>query len=294
MSKIQLNSPFNLDKDDDYKIWRDTKLQAYPMELSDIIVELKDPKHLTPTEKSKMDELLAKTNMLIYTSDYGDSEDKDIVVKLAAQFGVSRLDHNECADNDAITSLQVNTEGLHNYYIPYSNKPISWHTDGYYNRLDEQIYTLLLHCVRPAISGGENELMDAEIVYILLRDENPDYIRALMQNDAFTIPKNVIDGDLIRPDRSGPVLMFDENQKLHMRYSARKRNAIWKDDAITQAAEQALRRIMNERTDYIFKGKLQSGMGLVSRNVLHTRTEFDEPSESQRLLYRGRFFDKIA
>lgn len=294
MSKIQLTNHFNLDKDNDYKIWRDKKLQVYPMDLTDLIVELNDPKLMTPSEKAKMDDIIDKTNMVIYTSQYGDTEDKDIVVKLAAQFGLSHLDHNECADDDAITSLQVNHEGLHNYYIPYSNKPISWHTDGYYNRLDEQIYALLLHCVRPAASGGENELLDAEIVYILLRDENPEYIKALMQNDALTIPKNVIDGELIRPDRVGPVFMFDENQKLHMRYSARKRNAIWKDDPLTQAAEQALRKIMQERQDFIFKGTLQSGMGLVSRNVLHTRSGFDEPEESARLLYRGRYFDKIG
>jgi len=294
MSKIQLNNHYNLNKDEDYKIWRDKKLQVYPMTLGDIVVELKDPKQLTPSEKSKMDDIMDKTNMVIYTSHYGDSEDKDIVRRLGAQFGVTSLDHNECADDDAITSLQINKEGLHDYYIPYSNKPISWHTDGYYNRLDEQIYALLLHCVRPAASGGENELMDAEIAYILLRDENPDYITALMQDDAFTIPKNVIDGELIRPDRSGPVFMFDENQKLHMRYSARQRNAIWKDDEITLAAEQALRKIMQDAKEYILKGTLDSGMGLVSRNVLHTRSAFDEPNESARLLYRGRYFDKIA
>jgi hypothetical protein len=38
---------------------------------------------------------------------------------------------------------------------------------------------LILHCVQSAATGGENQLLDHEIAYILLRDENPDHIRAL-------------------------------------------------------------------------------------------------------------------
>ena len=41
------------------------------------------------------------------------------------------------------------------------------------------------------------------MAYILLRDENPDYIRALMQPDAMTIPANVEQGIEIRPHRPG-------------------------------------------------------------------------------------------
>ena len=216
-----------------------------------------------------------------------------MVQKLGEQFGLFKLDHNECADNDAITALQINRQGLHKYYIPYTNKAINWHTDGYYNKLDEQIYSLILHCVRPAENGGENKLLDAEMVYIQLRDKNPDYIKALMDPDAMMIPKNVIDGKLIRPDRSGPVFMFDEQNNLHMRYSARKRNVVWKDDEMVKQAEEALRDIMQEGGKYQFYGKLQAGQGLICRNALHTREQFDAPEHSNRLMFRGRYFDKL-
>jgi hypothetical protein len=42
---------------------------------------------------------------------------------------------------------------------------------------------MLLHCVRPAASGGVNRLLDPELAYIALRDAVPALVRALMQPD---------------------------------------------------------------------------------------------------------------
>ncbi|MFK5985353.1 MAG: TauD/TfdA family dioxygenase [Pseudomonadota bacterium] len=293
-----VNNHFSLNNESSYQKWRDKKLSNYPMQLEDLVVEVNNPADLTAAEKQQLGAILDQTNMVLYaTKQVNISDDfelnKERVRKLGEQFSMLQLDHNECADNDAITALQVNQQGLHKYYIPYSNKAINWHTDGYYNRLDEQIYSLILHCVCPAHQGGENKLLDPEMVYIQLRDKNPEHIRALMDPDALIIPKNVIDGELIRPDRSGPIFMFDQSEYLHMRYSARKRNAIWKDNDTIIAAEKALREIMKQGGDYQFEGKLQPGQGLLCRNVLHTRAQFDEPKQSNRLMFRGRYFDKL-
>ncbi|MCP4933031.1 MAG: hypothetical protein GY927_02225, partial [bacterium] len=99
--------------------------------------------------------------------------------------------------NKTITSLTVRDEGIRQNFIPYSNRLIKWHTDGYYNTAAEQIQTLNLHCVSPAATGGKNRLMDHEIAYILLRDKNPDYIRSLMAPDAMTIPARIDEGGKI-------------------------------------------------------------------------------------------------
>ena len=56
-----------------------------------------------------------------------------------------------------------------------------------------------------AAEGGDNELLDHEIAYIRIRDQNPEWIRALMAADAFTIPSNTEGGEQIRPDHGGPV-----------------------------------------------------------------------------------------
>ena len=286
-------SPFHCDNDRAYQQWKRDKLSAYPASIEQLVVPVINPFAMTATELQQIRALLNKTNMVIYDLGGDVREDKLIPEAIGQQLGISALDKNECADNDGFTSIQVVDGGLRAIYIPYSEKGINWHTDGYYNRLSEQIYSMILHCVRPASEGGENQLWDPDIAYMLLRDENPDYIRALMAEDAMTIPKNILDGKLVRPDRSGPVFMITQEGRLHMRYTARARNVIWKDDEITQKAQQALRDILNSDSPYCFQGRLQAGQGLVCNNVLHTRTAFKNDPEQPRLLYRGRYFDKI-
>ena len=73
---------------------------------------------------------------------------------------------------------------------PYTNRPLSWHTDGYYNAPEDRIRSFILHCCRNAERGGESALLDPEIAYIRLRDENPRFIAALMHDEAMTIPAN--------------------------------------------------------------------------------------------------------
>ena len=180
-------------------------------------------------------------------------------------------------------------------YESYTNKPLSWHTDGYYNLPEEQIYGMLLHCAQPALEGGESWLMDHEIAYILLRDTNPDYIHALMHPNAFTIPANILNGEIIRPEQSGPVFSVTAAGHLHMRYSARQRNVIWRDDPMTREAADFLLNLWQQDSPYKIRYTLQAGEGLLCNNVLHNRTAFkdsDDPTQT-RLLYRGRYFDRV-
>jgi hypothetical protein len=138
--------------------------------------------------------------------------------------------------------------------------------------------------------------MDHEIAYIQLRDENPDYIRALMQADAMIVPANVQNGREIRPEQDGPVFSVDAGGHLHMRYSARARNIIWKDDPTTQAAAECLLNLFQTDSPYIFRHRLEAGQGVISNNALHCRTEFNHDSDSDRgrLLYRARYFDRVT
>ncbi len=287
------DSPFHYKNESAYQQWKEKKLKDYPHSIAQLIVPLNDPGALTAQELQQIKNCLLKTNMVIYDTGRDAQEDKSIPEQIGIQLGIHSLDKNECADDDGFTSIQVVDDGLHAIYIPYSEKGINWHTDGYYNRLAEQIYSMILHCVRPAEEGGENQLWDHEIIYMMLRDKNPDYIKALMEPDAMTIPKNVLNGQLVRPDRSGPVFMITDEGRLHMRYTARARNVIWKEDALTQEAQQTLRTLLNSDSEYQFQGRLEAGQGLVCNNVLHTRTAFKDDKENPRLLYRGRYFDKI-
>jgi hypothetical protein len=231
--------------------------------------------------------------MAIYTSQCGDDPDKDIPRLLGHRLGLSRLDQNMGADEDAISSLTVRSDTLHRGYIPYSNRPIAWHTDGYYNTPEAQIRGVLLHCVQPAAVGGENELLDHEIVYILLRDRNPELVRALMHPLSMTIPPNVVHGKELRPARSGPVFSVHPDGHMHMRYTDRTRSILWREDPLTRDAVACLKDILHRKTDWHFMVKLDAGWGLVSNNPLHTRTGFED-GEHPRLLYRARYHDRIA
>jgi alpha-ketoglutarate-dependent taurine dioxygenase len=258
-----------------------------------LIVEIGDPRQLSTSEHEKLLGLCRKTNMAIWAGLSGHDADKAIIRSLGQKFGLEHLDHNMCADNDAITSLTVQSDALRQGYIPYSNRPIAWHTDGYYNRLEQQIHGLLLHCVEPADTGGENDLLDHEIVYLQLREENPDYIRALMHPQAMTIPANVVEGEELRPARTGPVFAIYPDGHLHMRYTDRSRSIEWLDDALLQEAVARLKQILRTPSPWHFKGKLEAGQGLLCNNVLHTRGAFTD-GEHARLLYRARYFDRIA
>jgi len=289
------NSPFNLDNDSAYQAWRAYKLENYPRELSDLVIEINDPRQLSRAEHEAILARCQAANMAIYASSVK-GEDKAIVRELGKQFDLNQLDSNMCADDDGITSLTVAEKGMRQTYIPYTNRPIHWHTDGYYNSLDKQIYGLLLHCVRSASEGGKNALLDHEIAYIMLRDENPDYVRALMQPDAMCIPPNVTKVEEIRPTRCGPVFLLTPAGKLHMRYTKRTRSITWKPDKMTQAAVQFLENLLDNDSPYIFRATLQTGQGLICNNVLHDRSGFTDSTETnqQRLLYRARYYQRIA
>jgi hypothetical protein len=289
----QPESPFDLDQPDAYARWREARLARAPTRLADLVVEVADPRRLTPAEHGAILDRCRRANMAIYAGGTGEDPDKELVRALGTQLGLHRLDHNMGADEDAITSLKVQSDAGHRDYIPYSNKPITWHTDGYYNTPGHQIHGLLLHCVQPAASGGSNDLLDQEIAYILVRDRDPEYIRALMHPQAMTIPANLVDGRVIRAEQTGPVFSVTPTGRLHMRYTDRKRNIVWRDDPLTANALACLREILHGQTPWHFEGLLQAGWGLISNNVLHTRSGFED-GPKPRLLYRARYYDRLA
>jgi len=288
-----VNNPFDLDDDEAYRRWRAAKLARYPQRLDDLLVEIADPRHLSDLERSELLRRCRKTNFVLYASSSGRDPDKEAVHKLGLAFGLERLDPNRGADDDAITSLTVQADALHKGFIPYTDRPIAWHTDGYYNTPSHQIHAVILHCVTPADGGGENDLLDHEIAYIHLRDRSPDFIRALMHQEAMTIPPNRVGDEELRAEQSGPVFSVAGDGHLHMRYTDRSRSIRWRDDDLTASAVRALKDFLHRGSAWHFRGRLEAGWGLLCNNVLHTRTGFANRAH-ERLLYRARYYDRVA
>lgn len=288
-----MNNPFDLNDTSSYLHWRERKLASAPKSAAELIVEVRDPRALTSDEHAALAERIDRCNMAIYASPMHEA-DTDIPRLLGKQFGLERLDANWLAGEDGISEIRVFDNGTRQHYIPYTDRPIKWHTDGYYNPPEREILAMVLHCVRNASQGGVNQLMDHEMAYLLLRDENPQHIRALMQPDAMTIPERVDETDGVRAAQSGPVFSLDAGGNLHMRYTARTRSIAWKQDAATLAAVVALEHLLASDTPHVFKAQLEPGMGLLCNNVLHDRTAFtDDPIHPPRLLYRARYLDRI-
>jgi Taurine catabolism dioxygenase TauD, TfdA family len=291
---ILSDSPFHPVNATAYQVWREAKLRDYPQRIEDLVVEVADPKALTAEEHTALLERCRKTNMAIYAGpDLG--EDKDIPRLMGRQFGLERLDANLMSDEDDITTLTVAENGeKKGEFIPYTDRPIRWHTDGYYNRPDRQILGMMLHCATPAAEGGANALLDHEILYLLLRDESPEHILALMQEDAMSIPPRMDENGIARAEETGPVFSTLAGGQLHMRYTARTRSISWKQDAGTQAAVAAIEKLLAQDLPWKFQHRLEAGMGLLCNNVLHDRTGFVDTPAHKRIMYRARYYDRIS
>jgi len=288
-----IEHPFTLDRPQAYLRWRERKLARYPRRAEDLIVQVRDPRSLSDSEAAEIRRVCGAANMAVYASPLADLADKDIARRLGERLGLSRLHANPLADEDGISSLEVAPAKSARGYIPYSNRRLLWHTDGYYNAPEQRIRAFILHCVRPAASGGENRLLDPEIAYLLLRDADPQYVKALSAPDAMTIPANTEEGAVTRPAQTGPVFSADGGA-LHMRYTARTRSIGWRPDAATRAAAQFLQQLLDAGSPYVFTLRLAGGQGLVCNNVLHDRSAFADDPKLGRLVYRARYADRIA
>ena len=288
-------SPFALGNEAAYQQWRADKLAHRPRHVDDLIVDVVDPKALSERERRALLQRCADWNMAVYRSP-NVAADKDIARAVGRQLGLQRLDANWLADGDGISSIAVGQDSDgRGGFIPYTNRPLKWHTDGYYHPPAHRIHATLLHCVRPAASGGVNAMLDHELAYIALRDAAPRWAQALMAGDAMTIPAREDAEGVARMAQSGPVFWVDpQGSALHMRYTARTRSIEWKADTATLKAVAFLERYLQEDNPDVLRLRLDAGMGIVANNVLHDRSAFSDDPAQPRLMYRARYLDRVS
>ena len=294
MSNNRLDkSPFLLANESEYQCWRTRKLQQQ--------AEYDEPVHWRLDASNRFDAAtlgLARkqakaVNFVLFESDT--TLNKADFIALNRQLGLTELDDNLGAGHDRVTSLRVLQESdERSQYIPYTNRALNWHTDGYYNEASRTIRAFSLYCVSPAERGGGNFLFDHEMMYLLIRDTNPEIIETLMSQDIMTIPANIVDRRVIRPEISCPVFSVDSaTGQLQMRYTSRPRNIIWQDDRRSETALKLIREILMDH-DAVIHLQLGAGQGLICNNMLHGREAFrDGPDGSTRLVYRTRYYDFI-
>ncbi len=246
-------------------------------------VAIADPAHLTAAERRALLARLHATGAACYRT-RPDPQPAGILA-LGAQLGLTRLNHHQCAEPDGVARLTARQDAARRF-IPYTRQPLRWHTDGYY--LAPNIRSFILHCVAPAATGGANQLLDPRRLYIALRDEDPELVRALSHPEAFTVPAHLDDGRVRRPEFRGPVFSID-GRLLHLRYTERTEHIRWRTDTAT--ARTRIRHLLGTLPPACRELRLETGDGLIAHNVLHCRSAYDDHAERPRLLYRARYLD---
>lgn len=279
---------FDLGSNEDYLKWRDEKLAAYPKNVGELVVELGDMTAMTPAEKAKILETVERANMCVYTAGSAELEMSSLLT-LGKQLGVRHTDKSaRHPQSDELTD-----SGILNKAIPFSTRHCNWHTDATYYGSDKTIQALFLLCKRPAVEGGSNKVLDHEVLYIQLRDKDPGALEVLMNKGCFNY-RNPATGEI---DLHGGGKVFWTNADGHLchRFSFRKTDMAWSGDSDVAAAAHVLESLISDESAHVIEGRLESGTGLISNNVLHTRERLVDSDDAakKRLLFRARFYDRV-
>ena len=273
---------------EDYKRWKDNKLATFTKNLDELTVQITSPNAISKPEKSMVISLLENHNIVFFHIDRIKQTNKSTIKNFASQIGLSNYELDSQSDEDGLTEIKdIKTTEKLSEYVPYTTKELNWHTDGYYTDQKNSVLSWLLFCKTSAESGGINKYLDHEIAYILFNNISKR-LEDLMLDDACCIPENSITN---RKEVFNPVFMF-KNKKLHMKFSMRKKNIIWNNNSLK--AIDVLKSIIKDSSQYHITKKLDTGMGVITNNVIHMRTAFTNSKNKNRLLYRLRSKKRVT
>lgn len=278
---------------DEYQVWRDDKLANTVKRVEECMVEVVNPYTLTDAEKDKIQQLCRTNNFALFEI-APQTDCVEAIVQFNQQFGLTNQDQHLYVQNDGLAHITQSDKQGQTDFIPYTDKAIGWHTDGYYNTIENRIRAFSLFCVSPVNSGGVNQWIDPQIVYLLLREENVDIIKALTHPQAMTIPAHIVDGITRREISTGPIFFIDEKTNaLSMRYTQRKQYVEFLDSTEVKQAVTLLDDLLKSHTSYHFEYAMKANQGIICNNVLHNRSAFIDDPKNPRLLLRGRYGNRI-
>ena len=270
-------------KSSEFLRWAEEKERNIPQNINEILVDIHDINNVKMTEISKIKDTIRTYNSCIYQSNKT-LESNSNLLKFSKSVGMQTYDRKNIHQNEISTISSIEEEN--GSYIPYTNKSLNWHTDGYYD--NKPIFSWLLHCINPASEGGENYLLDHELVfreYVLRNDDISD----LMSEDALTVPESK---DTSRSEISTYVFSHNNKyKKLHMRFSMRKEN-IGTSTKASPAIEKLKKIIECDCAEHSLTQKLCKNQGIVTNNILHGRSSFKDDKVKRELL-RIRSYERL-
>ena len=278
--------------------WKKQKLDGYGSEYTNLPVNIADPFRIREDEYTHLVEQVRRRNFVLYRLDPEYSESPQAVMALCRQLGLVSTIGNPESGQDHVSYIHDRTRDLENpsRYIPYTSKPLNWHTDGYYYPENHKVRSFVMHCAHPAGSGGENGLIDHEMLYIQMQELAPELAQCLCLPDTLTIPRNAEQGKVLREAFQGPVYSMDENGCLYMRFTQRRHHIIWKQYSKVTQAIAFLNSMLSTPLPWKVTVRLARGEGILCNNILHCRHAYSDshPETSGRLLYRIRFNERMS
>jgi alpha-ketoglutarate-dependent taurine dioxygenase len=278
---------------DEYKRWRDGKLANASTKIESYLIEISNPFELACSEKDRIKILCQQNNFALFNIEQQNNYPQAIIA-INKQLGLTDYDPHLYAQDQGLAHITQSVKKDQTEFIPYTDKAIGWHTDGYYNTIAQRIRAFSLFCVTPANRGGENQWIDQKMVYLQLRESNPDVAKALTHIHAMSIPEHVVNGVVRRKTSIGAIFFIDEpSSQLYMRYTQRKKNIKFLDSQEVKQAVTVLDAHLSVTTEYHFSHTMTANQGILCNNILHKRSGFIDNPLNPRLLLRGRYFNRL-
>ena len=276
--------------------WCDARREAHATGDAGRWIEIEDPYRLRADERDAIASQCARFNIALYRFARG-RRDPDGLSAFARALGLERRDLTLGADHRGVAAVRVVHDTHGPEMIPFTSRALNWHTDGYYNTPEHSVRGVVMHCASPAASGGESTLLDPDLVYAAMHEQDLAGVEALAHPSAMTIPAHEAEGTVVRPARTGPVFRFlDAPPRLHMRYTMRTRSIQWCSTPDTVRAVAELEATIASLTAHYVQVRFEAGAGVICNNVLHRRSAFvdGEDEDSRRVMLRIRSFDPVS
>ena len=129
-------------KSSEFKQWASDKEDNIPLNIDDLKIDIRDINHVSLKEIAMIKDKIKRFNCCIYKSQQDLLAQADLI-NFAKSIGMKTYDSNNVHNSPVSSIMPIETEESLNY-IPYTNKKLNWHTDGYYN--EKPIFSWLLHC----------------------------------------------------------------------------------------------------------------------------------------------------
>ena len=276
--------------------WCDARREAHSAGGAGQWIEIRAPFRTSAAERDAVARRCARFNFVLYRF-ARDGNDPDALSAFARAMGLVRRDLTLGADHHGVASVRAARPTRGPEMIPFTPRALNWHTDGYYNTPEQSVRGVVMHCAAPAMSGGENALLDPDLVFASMHEQDPALVEALSHPGAMTIPAHEAAGAVVRPARTGPVFrLLDALPRLHMRYTMRARSIEWRPTPDTARAVAALAETIESLAPHHVHVRFEAGEGVICNNVLHRRSAFVDGDDagSRRVMLRIRSFDPVS